>query len=931
MTVIELNLSTYLWFGTDGGVSRYDGQQFTTFTTQEGLAHNVVMSISGTADGVIWFGHRRSGSSGVSRYDGRKFVNFTTKNGLLADQVRSIYHDSDGRVWFATRRGVSRYDGKGFVNFTIANGLVSEAVEAIYQAPDGTLWFGTNFGGVSRYEERQFVNFTTEDGLKSHSVGTIYGDSDGVIWLAETRIGAERVGVHRYDGNDFMNFTEKDGLVSDYVPSIYQGADGVMWFGTHGGVSRYDGKRFVNFTVADGLLHNTVKAIHRDADGVMWFGTHGGVSRYDGKTFQNFTTADGLGENGVWTIHQEPNGDLWFCTLTEGISVYDGKAFKNFTIAPPPNTVTSIYGNLENGMWLATNGSGVFQYDGSKFVNFTTADGLSHNYVFAVHRDADGIMWFATHGGGAAAYDGTAWTSLHSQDGVAGDAVMSIYQDDDGDFWFGTLNGGLTRYRRNRTKPRVQIVSVTTDETYRDLDAIPAFPTGTRAIFKYRAIDFKTVPEKRQYRLRIVDEKDDALVGRRVTKDPTFDYLFKKAGTFSVEVVAIDRDLNYSAPARVTLTVVLPWYLNGWIMFPSGGILLAMLSIAFYFGKRLQTQRAIAQQFNPYIAGRVVGADLFYGRSDLITDIERTLANNCFLLYGERRIGKTSLQHQLRERLGNADDPTYKFIPAYIDLQGVAEDDFFHTIGTGVVEACHSAALLPLPPNPPTLGGKAGGDTEEGLSLRIDEERESYTYRDLNRDLRTILNHLKEGEDKTVKLVLLMDEVDTLNRYELRTNLNLRGLFMGPHKENLVLVMSGLYLKMDWSEEGGGSPPFNFLSREIQIQPLEEAPARQLITEPAKGFYTYEPKAVDLILSYSELKPFTIQGICLRAVNRVLADGRTKITADDIEAIKDAALVELQSIRGERAGTALPASLNEALSLIGDLKAEIEQLRGEAA
>lgn len=143
--------------------------------------------------------------------------------------------------------------------------------------------------------------------------------------------------------------------------------------------------------------------------------------------------------------------------------------------------------------------------------------------------------------------------------------------------------------------------------------------------------------------------------------------------------------------------------------------------------------------------------------------------------------------------------------------------------------------------------------------------------------------------------------------------------------------MSGLFLKMDWSAEGGGSPPFNFLSREIEIQPLDEENARQLITEPAKGFYTYEPKAVDLILSYSELKPFTIQGICLRAVNRVLADGRTKITADDIEAIKDAALVELQSIRGERAGTSLPASLNEALSLISDLKAEIEQLRGEAA
>ena len=258
-------------------------------------------------------------------------------------------------------------------------------------------------------------------------------------------------------------------------------------------------------------------------------------------------------------------------------------------------------------------------------------------------------------------------------------------------------------------------------------------------------------------------------------------------------------------------------------------------------------------------------------------------------------------------------------------MQGVAEDDFFHTIATSIAEACRGfLGTVREPPLP---------------ALRIDEERAQYTYRDLNRDLRAILNHLQEDEGtKAIKLVLLMDEIDTLNTYSLRTNLNLRGLFMGPLKENLVLVMSGVFLKMDWSEEGGGSPPFNFLSREIQIQPLNEGDARQLITEPVKGFYTYEPKAMDLIIELSENRPFTIQGFCLRAVNRVLADERTRITAADIEAIKDSVLAEVASIRGERAGTSLPTSLNEALALlheetsrVKELETEIERLKGEAA
>jgi hypothetical protein len=152
---------------------------------------------------------------------------------------------------------------------------------------------------------------------------------------------------------------------------------------------------------------------------------------------------------------------------------------------------------------------------------------------------------------------------------------------------------------------------------------------------------------------------------------------------------------------------------------------------------------------------------------------------------------------------------------------------------------------------------------------------------------------------------------------------------MGPLKENLVLIMSGLYLKMDWSDQGSGSPPFNFLSREIQIQPLDEESARKLITEPIKGFYSYESKAVDLIIQLSELRPFTIQGFCLRAVNRILADGRTRITVDDIEAIKESVLAEVLSIRGERAGTSLPASLNEALARLNEANSRIKDLEAE--
>ena len=76
----------------------------------------------------------------------------------------------------------------------------------------------------------------------------------------------------------------------------------------------------------------------------------------------------------------------------------------------------------------------------------------------------------------------------------------------------------------------------------------------------------------------------------------------------------------------------------------------------------------------------------------------------------------------------------------------------------------------------------------------------------------------------------------------------------------------------------------------------------------------------------------------MRAINRILANGRATVTIDDIEANKDSVLAEMASIRGERAGTSLPRSLSEALahlseerSRVAALEAEIKALREKSS
>jgi len=96
------------------------------------------------------------------------------------------------------------------------------------------------------------------------------------------------------------------------------------------------------------------------------------------------------------------------------------------------------------------------------------------------------------------------------------------------------------------------------------------------------------------YQCRI-KELDDNF--RKPTKSAIFDYTFKKPGDYTFEVQAIDRDLNYSEPASLTLKIVPPWYLNGWIAIPSGGGILALLIWSIVSSVRVIQQRSqIAEQ-----------------------------------------------------------------------------------------------------------------------------------------------------------------------------------------------------------------------------------------------------------------------------------------------------------------------------------------------
>ncbi|MEP6833858.1 MAG: two-component regulator propeller domain-containing protein [Gemmatimonas sp.] len=418
----------YLWFGSYGGLTRFDGGEFHTFTTEDGLSSNSVFDIVEDSSGRLYIATDR----GLCIKYRSKFTCRRQADGLVSDVTRNVSLDRVGGIWVGTFRGLSQIVGDSVRNFTSADGLPTDRVLRVVADSGGRVWVATP-AGLVRFDGRRMVS-DPADPLSTAAVQFIAPAGSGLLIAAEgrlylrhgdvtTEVAAGKIPA----GTAFTNGT--------------MAADGSIWAGSRTGALHIHNGVVDRITKSTGLLRDMVNKVITDREGNVWFGTDKGLSKHVPGPFRTYTTENGLPDSFVRTIALNDSGHMWVGTRS-GVAVRDSGGFTQLQL-PEAVRNSRVYALARapwGGMLIGTN-HGLVWYKDGKSKLYGKAEGIPGEVVFSLVDDAhDGVV-IGTERGLARMQNGR--ISLLGPPGFSEGGVISLFRDSRGRIWLGRVTGGV--------------------------------------------------------------------------------------------------------------------------------------------------------------------------------------------------------------------------------------------------------------------------------------------------------------------------------------------------------------------------------------------------------------------------------------------------------------------------------------------------------
>jgi ligand-binding sensor domain-containing protein/signal transduction histidine kinase len=430
---------SYMWIGTQHGLVRFDGNQFTAFDQMNtpGLKSDKIVFLYEDRQTNLWIGTQSSGLAVIQNGMIKSFEAETADAGA----VTFASEDMNG-LYFTTRNGTALYRN-GKMNFypnVISPPMFYMATHRLFESADGGMWQleGTVKKLKGNRTVKDFgpcpwgtipVNAVCEDPEGNLIVGTL---GAGVFWF-------------RPDGS-YQHISTREGLSSDFVLSLCLDDQDGLWVGTDGdGLNRIKKKLFNS---PENFHSWAVQSLSEDPNGGLWaaFGAPG-ASYWRSNSITDFRVGQW---HEAWQVLVDRRQNVWVGSREEGLFLFETK---HFSAVPDAgilgSAIFALFESRDGRLWVGCQ-NGLGSWDGQQWKLYTTRDGLSDNVVRAIVEDAAGNFWVGTENGGVNYFDDRKFNSYQITNGLPGNDISCLYLDADGVLWAGTSGHGLARFENGK-------------------------------------------------------------------------------------------------------------------------------------------------------------------------------------------------------------------------------------------------------------------------------------------------------------------------------------------------------------------------------------------------------------------------------------------------------------------------------------------------
>ncbi|NME69870.1 hybrid sensor histidine kinase/response regulator transcription factor [Flammeovirga aprica] len=501
ITSIYQDSKGLMWFGTNAGISKFDGYSFTNYSMDtHQLTSNIISCFQEDQYNNLWIGLLNSGICRLNLETG-EMTSFRNSQGskiLSSNNVHSLALDEDGNLWVGTTKGLNCLLAeeltkdkikakKYYANHHNSKSILSNHVTKLFNDRNGNLWIGTKKGlqitikpsnNQPSYTFKEISNTKIPPikDIKESEEGVFFCGPHGIQLFNEEKSTLRKVSTARFntlciDPNKHMLGGTRKGLMF----MEYDEASGL-----------YVQKKHIDSENFDALKINIITEVYKDKLGVIWIGTKGGgVIKYNpnGKRFKDiYKTNDktSISYNKIRSIYEDRKGRIWVGTQGGALNVLENTAegldhgYKKLTFEKiKTNTIFAItewdneliFGIRKKGKVYSLD----FDQDLKGFKDITKENILTANEespAFSIQSDGKDVIWIGTYGNGllrGVKKEGKIeWTNITNTKDLQNGKIKlirSILIDTYGNLWVGSSEGlvFISRDQKMKEKPEFEL------------------------------------------------------------------------------------------------------------------------------------------------------------------------------------------------------------------------------------------------------------------------------------------------------------------------------------------------------------------------------------------------------------------------------------------------------------------------------------------